>query len=171
MDHLTPTRSWRTMLVAGLLIVHSVWILNHLRLVAGDKINPWKLGGYGMYTVPDPRQRLAILVETEGGFREIDQRTLNMEGFREHMPFADQSRSFRCIAPPEAAIASLIRDNYPLKHTAMAIVYIERAFDKAKRNVVNDTRGQMIITWEDLAELTYSNTLCGIETSGRIRIE
>ena len=38
--------------VGLLLLAHVGWICVHLGLVAKEQINPWKLGGYGMYTVP-----------------------------------------------------------------------------------------------------------------------
>ena len=40
------------LLVGLLLLAHAGWICVHLNLVAREQINPWKLGGYGMYTVP-----------------------------------------------------------------------------------------------------------------------
>ena len=43
----------RKAVIFGLLALHTVWIANHLRLVYQDRINPWRLGGYGMYTRPN----------------------------------------------------------------------------------------------------------------------
>ena len=40
------------LLVGLLLLAHVGWICVHLNLVAREQINPWKLGGYGMYTMP-----------------------------------------------------------------------------------------------------------------------
>jgi len=39
-------------LVAGALLVLSVWPLGHTVLVRHYGLNPWKLGGWGMYAVP-----------------------------------------------------------------------------------------------------------------------
>jgi len=50
-------RKW---IIAGLLILHIAWIGNHLRWVANDEINPWRMGGYAMYTVPSLGQRILV---------------------------------------------------------------------------------------------------------------
>ena len=41
-----------------LLALHVLWGSTHLVLHAKGFINPWKLGGYGMYTVPSPKPRV-----------------------------------------------------------------------------------------------------------------
>ena len=43
--------SLRKLVIVALVVLHSVWIVVHLNLVSRDLINPWKLGGYGMYTI------------------------------------------------------------------------------------------------------------------------
>ena len=47
--------SLRKLVIVALVVLHSVWIVVHLNLVSRDLINPWKLGGYGMYTTLTPK--------------------------------------------------------------------------------------------------------------------
>ena len=42
--------SVRKIILVSLIALHAVWIGIHLNLVSKNLINPWKLGGYGMYT-------------------------------------------------------------------------------------------------------------------------
>ena len=46
-----------------LVVLHSAWILNHLRLHAEGVINPWKGGGYGMYTNLSPNPGFIIYTD------------------------------------------------------------------------------------------------------------
>ena len=52
--------SIRKGILVGLVVLHSVWIVVHLNLVSRDLINPWKLGGYGMYTTAHPNPGLHL---------------------------------------------------------------------------------------------------------------
>jgi len=52
-------RKW---IIGGLLIRHIAWIGNHMRWVAGGQINPWKLGGNAMYTVPNPNAKMRVSI-------------------------------------------------------------------------------------------------------------
>ena len=46
--------------LVGIFIIHTLWIVVHLILVMNNQINPWKLGGYGMYTVPSPSFKIDV---------------------------------------------------------------------------------------------------------------
>lgn len=39
----------------GLFLLHSGWVCVHAYYHSQDMLNPWKLGGYAMYTRPTPR--------------------------------------------------------------------------------------------------------------------
>lgn len=47
--------SLRKATIVGLVVLHSAWIVFHMILVSRELINPWKLGGYGMYTTLTPK--------------------------------------------------------------------------------------------------------------------
>lgn len=61
--------NWQHYLLYGLLIIHGVWIALHLSLVATDAVNPWKLGGYGMYV--EPKRPVDLNVHTYDHQAEI----------------------------------------------------------------------------------------------------
>ena len=46
------TAAAKTRVVHGALVVFALWPLVHLGLVCRYDVSPWKLGGWGMYTVP-----------------------------------------------------------------------------------------------------------------------
>lgn len=93
----------------GLLAAHTAWMCVHMYLVAVDKIDPWKLGGYGMYTIapPKPTVRAFVRVQTLGKVKiNTDDRRFRRanNGFR-----------FKCAPIEPSTLAVLLEDNPKLR--------------------------------------------------------
>src|SRR5262245_56211162 len=90
---------YRKWLLTGLVIAHIAWVANHLRLVANDQLDPWRLGGYGMYTVPSPDVKFQVFDKAEPNSSvPVEKRAFNAA-----QRFTNPSRIFRCApVTPEA---------------------------------------------------------------------
>ncbi|MEM7634889.1 MAG: hypothetical protein AAF299_10040 [Pseudomonadota bacterium] len=52
--------SVQKVILLALIAVHAAWIVFHLTLVSRELVNPWKLGGYGMYTTAHPKPAIHV---------------------------------------------------------------------------------------------------------------
>ena len=146
-------------IVAGLLIVHIAWIGNHLRWVAGGQINPWRLGGYAMYTAPPPGVRLQIYF---AGRPDVPIRA-NLIRFNLATRFTNGLRTFRCADVPAAALLAFFDENRGLIGTNLEFVYREGRFIHDPPSIEIVTQGVVIVFWQDIQTFTYSNKFCGNE--------
>lgn len=58
--YLSLPRRFARPILFGLLAANVMWIATHMYMVSTDRIDPWKGGGYGMYTKPNPRTTMNI---------------------------------------------------------------------------------------------------------------
>jgi hypothetical protein len=66
----------RRALAAGILCWVALWPLVHRAVVAAWDVNPWKLGGFAMYTTATPPVQIALLVRGDTGLEPLDERAL-----------------------------------------------------------------------------------------------
>src|SRR5262245_1176834 len=88
--------NFRKWAVVAILVLHVGWIANHMRLVANDRINPWRLGGYAMYTVASPALKMVAI---DPDFPD----TPLVAGFMRYeaaVRFTNATRTFRCADVP-----------------------------------------------------------------------
>ena len=149
-------RKW---IIAGLLILHIAWIGNHLRWVAGGQINPWKLGGYGMYTIPNPSIRMGIY---DANFPDDPLRAKSLR-YEMATRFTNVLRAFRCADVPAEALLAFFEDNTDLIGRNLAFVYTERQFVRDPPSTKRVMQGVVIVTWQDSQAFTYTNRFCGNE--------
>ena len=154
--------NYRKWLLSALVIAHIAWIANHLRLVANDEINPWRLGGYGMYTVPDPAARYQVfdkldpsapLPVVKGGF-DIAQR------------FRNPGRVFRCAPAAPEALRAFFEQNSNLVERDIVILYSEVRFHRTPPSLSRETQGAVFVSWQDMHTFTYTSKFCGREYTG-----
>jgi hypothetical protein len=148
-------------IIASLLILHIAWIGNHMRWVAGGQINPWRLGGYAMYTVPSPQLRLQIYDANLPG-APIPARTIRYELATR---FTNATRTFRCADVPAAALLAFFEENRGLIGRNLAFVYSERQFARNPPSLKRVLQGMVTVSWHDTQTFTYTNKFCGKEAS------
>jgi hypothetical protein len=144
-------------IVGGLLLLQIAWIGNHLRWVSTGQINPWKLGGYGMYTVPNPRPALAVY---DANFPNAPL-GVNSTGYDLATRFTNGSRAFRCADVPAEALVAFFDDNRDLIGRNLAFVYAEGQFVRDPPSVKKVIQGVATVTWQDGQTFTYTNQFCG----------
>jgi hypothetical protein len=156
---------WRNIehkwIVFGLLILHIGWIANHIRWVVNDEINPWKLGGYAMYTVPSPRINIRVYDALNPEVR-IPAKMLQ---FYAATRFSNVGRTFRCAGIPAASLRGFFNENMGLIGKSLAFVYFERRFVRSPPSAETENTGLVVVTWRDTQTFSYTSRFCGKQES------
>jgi hypothetical protein len=150
---------FRKGIVAALLVLHIAWVANHLRLVANDQIDPWKLGGYGMYTVPARTARLMVF---DAAIPEQPTK-VNLIRYLTAQRFTNPGRVFRCAHPTTASLQALIYENRNLIGRNIVLVVSENRFVRNPPSVSRRVQGVVKVTWQDMQTFTYVSKFCDSE--------
>lgn len=156
MLHNMDLRKWA---VAGLLILHIGWIANHMRWVATDQINPWKLGGYAMYTVPAPVAQFQVY---DADFPDTPALVNGMQ-YEAAERLTNAGRTFRCAPVPPAAMRGFFEENGNLIGKHLALIYTERRLYRDPRTFKREIQGVIELSWQDERTFTYRSRFCGKE--------
>ena len=113
--------SVRKAILLALVIGHAVWIIVHLNLVSRELINPWKLGGYGMYTVPHPSPAFTLFDRRFDGL-EI---TVSKDD-RKKLTWDNWFFVFRCRPITVASLQRYLRDNPRLVGIPLRFIFAEK---------------------------------------------
>jgi hypothetical protein len=65
-------KPWKTRVAVALVALGALWPLCHRALVAWLDVNPWKLGGFAMYTTAMPPLLVGLFGERQGRLVAID---------------------------------------------------------------------------------------------------
>jgi hypothetical protein len=144
-------------IAAGLLILHIAWIGNHMRWVASSQINPWRLGGYAMYTIPPPAVKLLVYLDG----RPDAPIQASLTRYHSVTRFTNNLRTFRCSDVPAGALLAFFEENRDLIGTNLAFVYRERQFVRDPPSIKMGTQGMVRVFWQDIQTFTYTNNFCG----------
>ena len=144
--------------VIAALVLHIGWIGNHMRLVANDQINPWRLGGYAMYTVPNPGSNVQVY-DVESATR-LSVRLLQYEVATRS---TNVGRTFRCAGVPGEALRRFFGENQDLIGRNIRFVYSERRFTRSPPSTKIETQGTVSVAWQGDWRFTYTNSFCGKE--------
>lgn len=156
MLHDMDIRKW---VVAGLLILHIGWIANHMRLVATGQINPWKLGGYAMYTVPALVPKFQVY---DADFPDMPAE-VNAIRYEAAESFTNVGRTFRCAPVPPAALRGFFAENANLIGKHLAFIYTDVRFYRNPRSIKREIQGVIELSWQDERTFTYRSRFCGKE--------
>ena len=147
------------------LVLHSLWILNHLRWVAAQQIDPWKLGGYGMYTVPPPRGRVNLLdVSNRGQPIRIDPSNYSLKRFGA----VSISRVFRCAHVRSSDLKVFFEDNPQFRGINLGFLYVEGIFVKNPVAQKRARQGRVSINWANNDLFEFTSEFCGTQESGKV---
>ncbi len=158
-----PAR-WRTVAVGLVLGLHLGWLGTHLWLVSEERINPWKLGGYGMYTVPFPAPLTHVyLFDTAArGWAELERGTFNSYAFDS----ANHDFVFRCRPLGAAALTAFLDENPHLRFRPLTLVVSEVQFSRAP---VAAERMPVItaqLAWGGRSKFAFRGEACGTSFAG-----
>ena len=157
--------SVQKVIVIGLITVHCLWIGIHLTLVSRAQINPWKLGGYGMYTTVDPRPKL-FLFDKRSPRRPIPNSTINWRDYvKQNLSFM-----FRCRPPSEQSFDVFFRGNPKLIGSPLKFVVTERKIEPNPIRPVSRTHSVFEITWIGQRQFKYFGKVCDEYYHGEIEL-
>ena len=156
-----PPRRVLTVIVGILLALHVGWLCVHFWLVKNHQINPWKLGGYAMYTVPHLNPLTHVFVFDEAGQRwaelERSRALFNSYNFDK----LDDLHVFRCRPPGTDSLIGFMDENPHLRYRPLTIAISERQFFKdpirAERHPVMTVQ----IAWAGQTKFAYKGEICG----------
>ena len=163
MLHNMNIRKW---IVAGLLILHIGWIANHMRWIATDQINPWKLGGYAMYTVPSPAVQIKVYDV------DLPDTPLLVNTMRFHAAerFTNPGRTFRCAQVAPAALLGFFEENGFLIGKHLTFIYTERRLYRHPLVFKREIQGVLDLSWQDERSFTYRTKFCDTERSQSVTL-
>jgi hypothetical protein len=148
--------------IAAVLIFHTLWIANHLRWVATEQINPWKLGGYGMYTAPEPNVTLTLFdIRFPGAHFKLDPSTYSLTRYRSVSLFTNIRRVFRCAHIKPEQLKAFFEENPQLRGTNLGFLYTEGKFIQNPVSVKRIEQGRATIIWTGKDLFEYTSEFCG----------
>lgn len=158
--------SVKKVFLLGLVILHAVWIVIHLNLVSRELANPWKLGGYGMYTTANKRPMLHIFDRRFNQF--LIPLTAND---RAKIGRANNFFVFRCQPMTEHSLESFFTDNPRLIGFPLRFIVTER---KMMRNPLQLKRlpySVVDIRWTGQSTFDYGGEVCGERYNGEAELK
>lgn len=154
--------NYKTIILWLLFGIHCIWLSTHAYLVSQDKINPWKLGGYGMYTGPSPRPYAEVSFKNieNDGFTVIPWNQLNFQGYHS----ASFHHNFYCKKITAKELDVFFQDNKHLRGHDIQIQVKVNAMQKDPISKIRKTISIVDIHWETQYKYTYHVQYCKGET-------
>ena len=163
----SPTLA-RRILIGLLLAAQIVWLGGHLTLVSKGLINPWKLGGYGMYTTANPRAQTHVYYHDDaaGRWTEIPRSENRFNSFlfdsRNHL------HVFRCRPPGEFALTGFMDENPHLRYRPLTIALSEATLTRDPVGAARKIYATIEFAWSGQTKFGYRGKLCGHQFRGVI---
>jgi hypothetical protein len=123
-----------------------------------DQINPWKLGGYAMYTVPNPVPSIRVYESVPGPAIKA-----SFVQFWVATRSTNLLRTFRCASVPPAALVALFNENRALIGKSLVFAFTERRFYRNPPSTNLEPIGVIFVTWQDEGSFFYTSNFCGQE--------
>ena len=154
-------------IIYALLAAHTLWIANHMRLVYMDRVNPWRLGGYGMYTTADPRTTVRVIdTRFPGAPMFIPPTEASFTRMQAAVRFTNITRAFRCAHITDDLLKVFFQENKNLVGRNMTIQFLDRYMLHKAPWLERRLQGQVAIEWQGDNQLTYHSQFCGDELKG-----
>ena len=168
---LLSPEQWRRVTIGAIaliLAVHTGWICVHLWLVSNERINPWKLGGYGMYTVPHLNLQTHVFLfdRSRNNWAELRREDLQFGTFRFNA--ANDWHVFRCRPFDAEKISIFFEENPHLRFRPLLIVVTEIRFDRYPIKVTREAVQKVEIGWSGKEKFGFRGDVCGKTYSGTV---
>jgi hypothetical protein len=157
--------------IITILIVHTLWLSNHLRWVATEQVNPWKLGGYGMYTLPPPAVKLNLIdIRYPDAHFTLDPSTYSLTRYRMMTKLTNINRAFRCAHIKPTHLKAFFEENPHLRGIDLRFVYMEGKFIQNPVSVERVEQGHVTINWTGNDLLEFTSEFCGNRETGKVSL-
>jgi hypothetical protein len=108
-------------LAIAVLVFVAVWPFVHRVLVAKYDINPWKLGGFAMYTTPTPPIQVVLFHKVGASLAPIDERELPRPVRRQADAFRTLRHARGRLRRPDALGAAVLEARPDLDWVVIAV--------------------------------------------------
>jgi hypothetical protein len=127
----------KTRVVTVALVAFALWPLAHRALVVAYDVNPWKLGGWAMYTAPSLSIGVALFELRDNRPMVLDAEDLTPRVRKEVRDFVARRSALGVLASPDDLGRVLFeeRPQWPL----MLVVADVRKLDRASARIVRQT--------------------------------
>ena len=163
----TSPRGWslQKTIFAAIIVLHTCWIVFHLNMVSQGLLNPWKLGGYGMYTIAPPKAMLHVFDRQFPGVEAPISKKSHHKFRRENNYF-----NFLCQPLKEKSLQGFFRSNPDLVgHTLRFFV----SQNKFLRNPIRSKRRAhsiLEVTWTGPSTFQYTGQVCRKIYEGQLKL-
>ena len=140
----------------GLIILHAAWIVFHLTLVSRELINPWKLGGYGMYTTVHPKPGL-IMSDSRFGSFEISL----TDDDRDQLARENKYFIFRCQPLTVASLQTFLKNNPRFVGVPLRFIITEQKMLRDPIRAELLPHAILEIRWTGQSTFDYAGKVCG----------
>lgn len=152
--------------LVALLVVHIAWIITHLVLVTREQINPWKLGGYGMYTTvySDP-----VLYVYDMRFSEFQLPTSAYsydEFVQKNFGF-----TFRCRRFSEESLKDFFKASPQLVGVYLRFIVGELELMRNPIRAERVPQSVLEVRWTDPNTFLYAGQVCDELYNGEIKVK
>ena len=163
----TNPKGWslQKSIFAGIILVHAIWIVVHLNLVSQGLINPWKLGGYGMYTTAIPKPRLHVFDRQFQGV-EVPLSKQTYYNFR----LRNQNFSFQCEPMTEKSLLGFFEENPNLVGHTLRFFVSQRKFLRNPIRAKRRAHAMLEVVWKEAQLLEYTGQVCGKIYEGQLNL-
>lgn len=159
-------RSVIRVILLALIGLHGAWIVIHMNLVSRELINPWKLGGYGMYTTTHPSPALYLFDRRFDGF-EIPSKTYDLANFeRENKYFI-----FRCRPITATSLQTFFNEHARFVGIPLKFVVTERKILRNPIRLKRVPQANLIIRWTGKSAFEYVTKVCGEVYRGEVELK
>lgn len=134
-----------------ILALHGLLLVTHLTLHVRDEVNPWKLGGYGMYTMPSPATTVTVIAESN------PDRFVYVGGLREHNWYFN----WYCKTISKQSLDTLLTENHWLIGEPFTITVTTEDFRHYPAGRVDRVIHEATVTWETPDTYLLSGVACG----------
>jgi len=116
------TERFKERLLGALLLVLTLWPIAHIGLVFRFDLNPWKLAGWGMYTVPQLPPYLRVYGSLADGSGRQELTALDPALDPEHQRFLRRRYFLRELTRPDRFAHALL-ERYPGPERVTIVVF------------------------------------------------
>ena len=111
-------RAW---VLVGVLVWVAAWPLAHFALGQRYDLNPWKLGGFAMYTTPTPPVLVVPFVRQGSDLAPLDERGLPAPAQEAMRRFRIRRHALGRLHEPEALARAIFDARPELQHVVVAV--------------------------------------------------
>jgi hypothetical protein len=113
-------------LVQVFILLFALWPLLHFGLVVRYGVDPWKLFGWGMYSVPGAMKSLRLAVESDQGqLLVIDPETYSTREGRAALRFVEYRRALGRLARPDDLLQVFFEERPELQSIVVGLATLE----------------------------------------------